>query len=430
MYLRKKLVFLVTFISFLVFVSCETPTNSKTNSYAHNKPIKIDTKKKIDNSISLETSEENKGIRQNKILNVGLLLPLSGKHYQIGRSLLNSSQLAIDRIDNKKIVFKIIDTGNEEKILTELYDLLEQDIDIFIGPVFSDKVSQIKGVIKNKNIPIISLSNNSLLADKGLYVFGLTLEDEINELLKFSIKNKLRKYAVILPNNEFGIRVKKEFNKFSSKNDLSSFRIVFYNTKSPDFYKVSKDISNYQERKLKLENKIKSLKKENTEQAKKELKKLERMDTYGELDFEAIIIFAQSFQEVSNFSSILPYYDVDPKKIQYIGNSIWFKNQALKEPGLINGYFTSLNLDKRSIFENEYIDTFGLKPHALATLSYDIVGLISKLHSIEDSFEINMLHASQGFIGVDGWFKIFPDGKVLRKPKIYTIKNQKFSPLN
>ena len=56
------------------------------------------------------------------------------------------------------------------------------------------------------------------------------------------------------------------------------------------------------------------MKKENTEQAKKELKKLERMDTYGELDFEAIIIFAQSFQEVSNFSSILPYYDVDPKK--------------------------------------------------------------------------------------------------------------------
>ena len=74
--------------------------------------------------------------------------------------------------------------------------------------------------------------------------------------MKFSIKNKLRKYAVILPNNEFGIRVKKEFNKFSSKNDLSSFRIVFYNTKSPDFYKVSKDISNYQERKLNL--KIKS----------------------------------------------------------------------------------------------------------------------------------------------------------------------------
>ena len=41
------------------------------------------------------------------------------------------------------------------------------------------------------------------------------------------------------------------------------------------------------------------------------------MDTYGELDFEALLIFTQSFEELSNLSSILPYYDVDQK------NGIW-----------------------------------------------------------------------------------------------------------
>ena len=60
------------------------------------------------------------------------------------------------------------------------------------------------------------------------------------------------------------------------------------------------------------------MEKENSEKAKEELKKLKKLDTYGELNFEALIIFAQNFQEVSNFSSILPYYDVDPKKVQYM----------------------------------------------------------------------------------------------------------------
>ena len=97
---------------------------------------------------------------------------------------------------------------------------------------------------------------------------------------------------------------------------------------------------------------------------------------------------------------------------------------------MANGYFTSLDLEDREIFVNSYINNFKLKPHSLATLTYDIVGLISKLHSVENRFRINMLHTSQGFIGVNGWFKILPDGTVLRKPKIYRIQNQDFTLLN
>ena len=277
---------------------------------------------------------------------------------------------------------------------------------------------------------MLALSNNSELEDEELYVFGLTLEDEINQLLEYSKRNNLRKYAVIIPKNEYGYRVESEINKFKSKNNSMSFKFIFYDTKSTDFYEVSKDISNYEERKLNLANVIQTLESENTEDAKDKIKQLKKMDTYGELNFEALIIFAQNFQEVSNFSSILPYYDVDPKKIQYMGNSIWAKNLALKEPGLVNGYFTSLDLNSRKKFEDIYISIYNSKPHPLASLSYDLVGLITKLHTKERGFTINMLHTTSGFIGVEGWFKILPDGKVLRKPKIYKIKNQNFTLLN
>ena len=38
-------------------------------------------------------------------------------------------------------------------------------------------------------------------------------------------------------------------------------------------------------------------------------------------------------------ASILPYYDVDPKEVLYIGNSLWSHNIALKEPALEKGIF-------------------------------------------------------------------------------------------
>ena len=86
----------------------------------------------------------------------------------------------------------MIDTGDEEQLLSRLYSVLEDDIDIIIGPVFSDKVNQVREVTKNKGIPIVTFSNNSKIQDNRLYVFGLKLEDEIKELLTYSIKRNLK----------------------------------------------------------------------------------------------------------------------------------------------------------------------------------------------------------------------------------------------
>ena len=57
--------------------------------------------------------------------------------------------------------------------------------------------------------------------------------------------------------------------------------------------------------------------------SKKEIKTLQRNDTYGDLQFDSLYIAVESFQQLSLLSSTLPYYDVDPKKIQYFGTSLW-----------------------------------------------------------------------------------------------------------
>ena len=102
-------------------------------------------------------------------------------------------------------------------MLKEIYRLLEKDIEVFIGPIFTDKIIQVHEIVKEKNIPMITLSNNSILEELGISVFGLTLEDEIKTMLNYSIKKDLNKYAVIIPKNEYGRRVEKETEIFRSK---------------------------------------------------------------------------------------------------------------------------------------------------------------------------------------------------------------------
>ena len=137
------------------------------------------------------------------------MLPLSGKDYLIGRSLLNSSQLALEKTNQKNIHFHVVDTADEENFLNKIYNFIEKDIKLFIGPVFTKKIIQVHEILKDKNIPMITLSNNSRLEEKGVYIFGLTLEDEITTLLNFSISKDLTKYALIVPKNEYGEKLKK-----------------------------------------------------------------------------------------------------------------------------------------------------------------------------------------------------------------------------
>ncbi len=430
--MNPKKSFIIAFIlfSFSILISCETTSNINPKNVTHNHSLSTNNKNKKDDLLIVDLGDDSNKVYNNQTLVIGLMLPLSGQHYRVGRSLLNSAQLALEKRGKENIIFKIIDTGDEEKLLTELYNVLNEDIDLFVGPIFTNKVNRVSQIIKDEGIPLITLSNNSKLEDDGVYVFGLTLEDEINKLLHFSYKNKLYRYAVIIPKNEYGDRIRNEIEKFKNQDAALKFKYTQYDPNKPDFYAISKKVSNYENRKLNLENKIDQLSKNKSRKAEEELKKLKKMDTYGELDFEALIIFTQNYEELSNLSSILPYYDVDPKKIQYMGNFIWGKKLSLKEPGLQNGYFTSLNIEHKKKFNEEYSIIFHSEPHSLASLTYDLVGLFSAIHTKENHFDIEKLFRINGFIGTSGQFVIEHSGKISREPNIYKIKNQKFILIN
>ncbi len=421
----KIKVFIVLTTALFVFANCETPPLKSNDFLSYNQSNTIDSETNIITALDANMLKKN-----NEMINIGIMLPLTGKHYKIGRSLLNSAQLALSKTDQENIRFHIVDTGNDEELVQNTYKLINKGIKIIIGPVFTNNCLILKDLIDEEEITVISFSNNSQLEEKNYYVFGLTLEDEINKLLNYSINRGLHKYAVVLPDNEFGQRVKKKIEEQKNKDSSIFFKYEFYDTVNPDFYRVSRTISDYETRQLNLEEKIRELEKLKTDNSLKEIKKLKKLDTYGELDFEAIIIITEKFSDLSNLNSILPYYDVDPKNIQYMGTSVWAREIALKEPGLNKSYFSSLDILSRKKFEKDYSEVFNEKSHSISSLSYDLVGLLSSLNLNEPIFNSTILNNNSGFIGINGWFRFTETGKVIRDPKIFQIRNQKFIPIN
>ena len=401
-------------LSSLIILSCQT-TQSTTKILNNNSNIE---KTLSDFPILKSEFEENKEIR------VGLLLPMKGQNYRIGKSLLNAIHLALYKTQNKNIKIFVRDTSSIGGVTKAYYEFLDLNIDIILGPVFSDRVNELKSLYSNKKIQTITFSNNLNVADDDIFISGLTIKDEIKSIIDYAKNNNLKKFAIIVPENIYGNTIVKHFEYSTLNEDINILSKVFFDPKNPDFYEVAKLISDYENRSQSLLDKIQLLKKENSEKSKKEIKFLQGKDTYGDLQFDSIYIAVENFQQLSLLSSTLPYYDVDPKKIQYFGTSLWNKKAIVKEPGLNNSIFASLDNSKLDIFVRLYKDFYNEEPHPIAIYGFDTIGIISSFNSQGLTINRKNLLNNTGYNGLTGMFVFRENGLVERELSLYRIKNE------
>ena len=97
----------------------------------------------INSSALIQNSNED--ITENeKILKIGVLLPLSGKFQDIGQSFLKAIQLALFDLGNENIKIYPKDTkGNALNAYKSAKEFEEQGIQIVIGPIFYENLERL-----------------------------------------------------------------------------------------------------------------------------------------------------------------------------------------------------------------------------------------------------------------------------------------------
>ena len=130
-------------------------------------------------------------IEKNSELKVGLLAPFSGDYKELGDSLLFSIQLALDEINDKKIVIVPRDSGTNDKVKLNnaIEEIIQAGAKVIIGPVDSRYFNELE---KYKEVTFISLSNKEPKIKKNIISIGISLESQIKSLLNF-IKKKEKK---------------------------------------------------------------------------------------------------------------------------------------------------------------------------------------------------------------------------------------------
>ena len=125
-------------------------------------------------------------------LRIGLLAPFSGEYKNLGESLLLSTQLALNEIDDKNIIIIPRDSGSNEKkkLNLAIKEIINNGAKIIIGPMSSSSFDELG---KYRDTIFISLSNKEPKISNNVINIGISLESQLETIKQFLVKKKKKK---------------------------------------------------------------------------------------------------------------------------------------------------------------------------------------------------------------------------------------------
>ena len=372
---------------------------------------------------TINSSAVNQNLNKNnseneKVLKIGVLLPLSGEFQTIGQSFLKAIRLAMRDISNENIIIYPKDSkANSMDAYKSAKEFEEIGIEIVIGPIFFESLEKLNEV---NNITFISLTNKTQKIPKNVIAFGINISSQIDTLKKYFNEIKLSKTLLLSPKTQFINQT-----EIIEDSELKFYKVFFYDTNPKKITGEIERLTNYQERKKDLERRIKILEKSDLYKDKKELKKLEQKHTLGEVNFDSVLVVDFGERLKSVLTSFM-FSDISNKRVNFFTLNQWFDETLFDESALQNLHFPAIDLDNLRKFQKSYFNAYNEKPNEVSILAYDALGLIYYCWINNNAeFKSNQLYNKNGFIGLHGEF-IIKENTSKQKLRIYKISEKKF----
>ena len=375
-----------------------------------------------------ETKSEEKKINikpsfiypdQNFQKNVTIILSKKDNPETVNQ-FINIVELAVYQKKIKNITFSI-KLYEDSEHLNEF--LTNQNLagKIFIGPLSSSDSKLLEKFCTSGAI-FFSFSSKKNLAKECVFLVNFFPENELKTVFRFFPNNS--KIAFLYPENEYGFGINSIIDEIADKSNSIIVNRASYNTDLANAPEAIKELGKYELRKYELNRQKRILANKKDEESKRRLTKLEKFKTTKDLDFTHIII-ADYGLRLLQIAPLLPYYDIDPNIVRFVGTGAWDDEVFYDEPSLSGSIYPGIEYNNRQQLNDDYKDLYKERLLRTSTLPYDLVGLLDYLinNNYTTSAFYKMLQENNvKFAGIDGNF-YFSQNKIERDLKILQIEN-------
>ncbi len=297
--------------------------------------------------------------------------------------MLNAAQQAVFDLSANNFTLIPRDTASLGGAEGAAKDALAEGAQAIIGPLFAASIPGVKKVTEGTGVPVLALSTDTSLAEPGVYVLGLSPTGQVERIVDYAAHHGLLHLAIIRSETPYGTLVGQAFANAVAKSN--AVLIADENISAN-----RRDSGN--------------------EAAQRIIARRANIDAVLlPLSGDELASVLRGFQEnVTQPNAQQPM----PK---LLGTGLWDDPQLVKHyPALAGAWFAAPDPAARQNFMTTYATTYGQEPPRVSTLAYDATALAAVLAKRGQGFGVNALTNTSGFAGLDGIFRLSPQGQVER----------------
>jgi len=334
---------------------------------------------------------------------VALLVPHGSADAQeqlLARDLENAARLAIADLSGVQIDLRVYRTaGQAAQAQQAALKAVADGARIILGPLHAESANAVAVAVASSNTNVLTFSNNPTIAGGNLFILGQTFQNTANRLVGFATSAGKSRIMAVYSDNLAGQLGRAAIEQAVRDRGATLVASVAYEF-SQDGVLAAVPV-------------IKVAAETNAA--------------------DAIFTTANTAGALPLFSQMLPENGLGPDRIQYIGLSRWdTPPQTLELPGVQGGWFALPDPGRTAQFSGRFQAAYGNAPHPIAGLAYDGIAAIGALvkSGNREPFGRNALTQTAGFQGVNGVFRLRPDGTNERGLAVATIRDKRVTILS
>jgi ABC-type branched-subunit amino acid transport system substrate-binding protein len=320
-----------------------------------------------------------------KPVKIGMLLTLSGYGPQavMAKGIKQAGELALFELDNPLVQLIVKDDkGSPQGAAAAAQEAIGEGAEIIIGPLTAPAATAVAPIARNAKVPVLTFSNDQRVAGNGVYLMSFLPEQEIERIVAFAASRGKRRFAALLPDDEYGRVVEPVFRRAVERNNGIVQAVSRYPLEANAMLSPVRAIAD-------------------------EIRQSE--DTAAPID---ALLIAGGAEVLPQIDPILTYSGINSTRVQLLGTGGWDYPNAGRNPALARGWYPGPDPHGWMDFAQRFSRSFGQQPPRLASLSYDAVSLAITLAAAEPGqrYTADALTRSAGFTGVDGNLRFRSNG--------------------
>jgi ABC-type branched-subunit amino acid transport system substrate-binding protein len=232
------------------------------------------------------------------------------------------------------------------------------------------------------------------VAGNGVYLLSFQPGPDVERVMNYAVSQGKRRFVALVPEDQFGKITEAAFKEAAGRLQITVVAIERYPASANGMLEPLRRIG-------------------------------EAIKTAEAEGAPVDALFLPGGQDnIEMVGRLLPQADIDTQKVKLIGTGGMDYPNAGRDARLVGAWYPGPDPRGWSDFAQKYAKSYNQSPPRIASLAYDAVSMAIALSSGEGRFTAASVTRASGFNGVDGAFRLLPDGTTERSLAILEV--QKF----